>query len=122
MKLALNLAAVLLMAVAATPASAQRGGGLGDGGRVGGSLRGTVDTGRVASREAIRTEGGDAHHARRRFNAANDSGTRIRRADNHQARRRWNAANGDADARADVSASASAERRSPRPERNTDNR
>lgn len=100
MKLALNLAAILAMALVAAPASAQRGGSpggggsLGDGGRLGGSLRGTVDAGRVASREVTRVAPGDNHHARRRWNAANDSGTRIRRGDHH-ARRRWNAANGN---------------------------
>ncbi len=95
MKIALNLAAALLMATAAAPASAQRGGGPGDGGRPGGSLRGSVDAGRVVSREAIRIDRGDNHHARRRWNAANDdSGTRIRRR-HHHARRRWNAANGN---------------------------
>ena len=95
MKLALSLAAVLLMAAAATPASAQRGGSPGDGARFGGSLRGTMDSGRAISREAMRLDRGDAHHARRRWNAANDdTGTRIRRRHPHHARRRWNAANG----------------------------
>jgi hypothetical protein len=153
MKFALNLATILSMALIAAPASAQRGGspgggagGVGVGGRVGGSLgdggrldvslRGTVDSGRVTSREATPIDRGDAHLARRRWNAANDTGTRIRRPDNDQARRRWNAANddahharrrfnaanGDADARADGSVSASAERRGARPDRNTDDR
>ena len=102
MKLALNLAAVLLLAVAAVPASAQRGGaspggaGLRAGGGLDVSMRGTVDSGRVLSRGDMRIDPGDNHHARRRWNAAHgDTGTRIRRPGHHQARRRWNAANGN---------------------------
>jgi hypothetical protein len=93
MKLALKFAAVLLVAVAASPATAQRGGGTADSGRLGASLRGTVEAGRVISRDAERFDRGDSHQARRRWNAANDTGTRIRRPGNHHARRRWNAAN-----------------------------
>ena len=93
MKLALNLAAALLMAVAG-PASAQRGGGADL--RGGGGMRSNVESGRVLSRDVIRIDPGDNHHARRRWNAANDdTGTRIRRPRHHQPRRRWNAANGN---------------------------
>ena len=102
MKLALNLAAVLLLAAVTTPASAQRGAAPGAVGmRAGGSIdvgmRGNVDAGRVASRDIMRIVPGDNHHARRRWNAANDAntGTRIRRPGNYHARRRWNAANGN---------------------------
>lgn len=96
MKLALKFAAVLLIAMTASPAAAQRGGGTADAGRLGASLRGTVDSGRVISRDAERFDRGGrgvGPHARRRWNAANDTGTRIRRPGNHHARRRWNAAN-----------------------------
>lgn len=103
MKPALNLAAVLLMAMAAVPASAQRGG-------PGAGPRAAMESGLTISREARPIDPGDNHHARRRWNAANDdnhqarrrwnaansdAGTRIRRPGHHQARRRWNAANGN---------------------------
>lgn len=96
MKLALRFAAVLLIAVTASPVAAQRGGATADAGRLGASLRGTVEASRVISRDAERfdrADRGDSHQARRRWNAANDTGTRIRRPGNHHARRRWNAAN-----------------------------
>lgn len=102
MKLALRFAAVLLIAVTASPVAAQRGGATADASRLGASLRGTVEASRVISRDAERFDRadrgdrgdrGDSHQARRRWNAANDTGTRIRRPGNHHARRRWNAAN-----------------------------